>query len=383
MDLPNGIGSYFMMGILLSGMVGCASNRTSKDTVMKTTFGQLQDGTPVDLYTLTNINGCEMTIANYGCIVVSLKVPDKDGVMGDVVLGYETLGEYIENSPYFGAVVGRYGNRIGGAKFTLDGVEYQLAVNDGENHLHGGLKGFDKVLWKGEEVSGREGPAVKFSYLSADGEEGYPGNLSAEITYTLTNDNELKIDYLATTDEKTVLNLTHHSYFNLAGAGIGDILGHKMMINADRFIPVRSGLIPTGELGSVRGTPFDFNTPTAIGARIDQDDEQLRTGGGYDHCWVLNKSGEDSLDLGVRVYEPTTGRVMELYTTEPGVQFYAGNFLDGTNMGKGSKAYEYRSAICLEAQHFPDSPNQPQFPTVVLEPGQEYRKTTIYRFSVK
>lgn len=372
-----------MTGILLLGMVGCASNRTSKDAVMKTTFGQLQDRTPVDLYTLTNINGCEMKITNYGCIVVSLKVPDKDGMMGDVVLGYETLGEYIENNPYFGAVVGRYGNRIGGAKFTLDGVEYQLAANDGENHLHGGLKGFDKVLWKGEEISSREGPAVRFSYLSRDGEEGYPGNLTVEIRYTLTHDNELKIDYLATTDKKTVLNLTHHSYFNLAGAGNGDILGHEMIINADQFIPTRLGLIPTGELVSVKGTPFDFNTPTTIGSRIDQDDEQLRTGGGYDHCWVLNKSGENSLELGVRVYEPNSGRVMELHTTEPGVQFYSGNFLDGSNVGKGGKVYEYRSAIVLEAQHFPDSPNQPQFPTVVLEPGEEYRKTTIYKFSVK
>jgi aldose 1-epimerase len=350
---------------------------------MKTTFGQLQDGAPVDLYTLTNRNGCEMKITNYGCIVVSLKIPDKDGMMGDVVLGYETVGEYIENSPYFGAVVGRYGNRIGGARFTLDGVEYQLAVNDGENHLHGGLKGFDKVLWKGEEVSSGEGPAVKFSYLSNDGEEGYPGALSAEITYTLTHDNGLKIDYLATTDKKTVLNLTHHSYFNLAGAGSGDVLGHEMMIDADQFIPAGPGLIPTGELRGVKGTPFDFNTPTTVGARINQDDEQLRIGGGYDHCWVLNKKTEGGLELGVRVYEPATGRVMEVYTTEPGVQFYAGNFLDGSNVGKGGKVYEYRSAICLEAQHFPDSPNQPQFPTVVLEPGQEYRNTTIYKFSVK
>jgi len=350
---------------------------------MRTSFGHLKGGTPVDLYTLTNASGCEMKITNYGCIVVSLKVPDRTGRMDDVVLGYETLEEYIENNPYFGAVVGRYGNRIDGAKFTLDGVEYQLAVNDGENHLHGGLKGFDKVIWKGEEISSREGSAVKFSYLSADGEEGYPGNLSAEITYTLTHDNGLKIAYHATTDKKTVLNLTHHSYFNLASAGSGDILGHEMMIDADQFIPTRSGLIPIGELRSVKGTPFDFNTPTPIGARIDQEDEQLRIGGGYDHCWVLNKKSEGSLELGVRVYEPTTGRVMELFSTEPGVQFYSGNFLDGSNVGKGGIVYEYRSAICLEAQHFPDSPNQPQFPTVVLEPGQEYRKTTIYEFSVK
>ncbi|UCD38923.1 MAG: galactose mutarotase, partial [Fidelibacterota bacterium] len=270
MHLPKRIGLYLLAGILLLGQIGCTSNRTSKDTVMKTSFGQLPDGTPVDLYTLVNKSGCEMKITNYGCIVVSLKVPDKDGKMGDVVLGYETLREYVEDNPYFGAVVGRYGNRIGGAKIVLDGVEYPLAANDDENHLHGGLKGFDKVLWTGEEVSMGDGPAVKFSYVSIDGEEGYPGNLSAEITYTLTNDNGLKIDYLATTDKKTVLNLTHHSYFNLAGAGNGDILGHEMMIDADQFIPAKPGLIPTGELASVKGTPFDFNTPTTIGARIDQ-----------------------------------------------------------------------------------------------------------------
>lgn len=383
MHLANGIGSFLLAGILLLGMVDCASNRTSKETVMKTSYGQLPDGTPVDLYTLVNKNGCEMKITNYGCIIVSLKVPDKVGALGDVVLGYDTLEEYVENNPYFGAVVGRYGNRIGGAKFTLDGVEYPLAVNDGENHLHGGLKGFDKVLWTGEEVSSKEGPAAKFSYLSVDGEEGYPGNLSVEITYTLTNDNRLKIDYLATTDKKTVLNLTHHSYFNLAGAGSGDILGHEMMIVADKFIPTRPGLIPTGELRDVEGTPFDFNTPTTIGARIGQDDEQLLTGGGYDHCWVLNKSEDGALELGVRVYEPMSGRVMEVHTTEPGVQFYSGNFLDGSNVGKGGKVYEYRTAICLEAQHFPDSPNQPQFPSVVLGPGEEYRKTTIYKFAVE
>ncbi|UCH09111.1 MAG: galactose mutarotase, partial [Fidelibacterota bacterium] len=288
--------------------------------------------------------------------------------------------EYIKENPYFGAVVGRFANRIGGAKFALGGVEHQLAANDGENHLHGGLKGFDKVLWNGEEVRSGEGPAVKFSYVSVNGEEGYPGNLTVEITYTFTNDNELKIEYVATTDKKTVVNLSHHSYFNLAGAGSGDILGHEMMIDADRFIPTGPGLIPTGELRDVKGTPFDFNTPTMVGTGIDQDDEQLRNGGGYDHCWVLNKSRAGALELGARVHDPTSGRIMEVHTTEPGMQFYAGNFLDGSIVGKGGKVYEYRSALCLEAQHFPDSPNQPQFPTVVLEPGQEYRKTTVYKF---
>ncbi|MFC1484231.1 aldose epimerase family protein [Candidatus Neomarinimicrobiota bacterium] len=350
---------------------------------MKTSFGQLMDGTPVDLYTLTNANECEMKITNYGCIVVSLKVPDRAGHLDDVVLGYEILEDYIENNPYFGAAIGRYGNRIGGAKFSLDGMEYKLAANDGNNHLHGGLKGFDKVLWIGEEIPGREGPTVKFTYLSKDGEEGYPGNLSVEIIYTLTDDNSLKIDYSAATDKKTVLNLAHHSYFNLAGAGSGDILGHEMMLNADQFIPTRTDLIPTGELVNVKGTPFDFNTPTTIGDRIDQNDEQLRRGGGFDHCWVLNKSGENSLDLGARVYEPSTGRVLELYTTDVGVQFYSGNFLDGSITGKEGKVYPHRSAFCLEPEHFPDSPNQPQFPSVVLTPEDMYNKTTIYKFLVR
>ncbi|MFC1481653.1 aldose epimerase family protein [Candidatus Neomarinimicrobiota bacterium] len=372
--------SYICLFSVLA--IGCTASKTKEDIIMKANFGQIE-GASVDVYTLTNANGCELKITNYGCIIVSLKVPDKNGQLSDVVLGYDTLDEYIANNPYFGAVVGRYGNRIGAAKFTLDNVEYKLAVNDGENHLHGGLKGFDKVLWAGAEFSSEEGPAVKFSYLSPDGEEGYPGNLKAEITYTLTNDNELKIDYRATTDKKTVINLTHHSYFNLAGAGNGDILGHKMTIKADHFIPIDKGLIPTGELQPVDGTPLDFRVATAIGERIDQGTEQLEFGGGYDHCWVLVKSSEKAFERGVEVHEPVSGRVMELLTTEPSVQFYSGNFLDGSNIGKGGKAYNYRTAIALEAQHYPDSPNQPQFPSVVLEPGQEYSKSTVYRFSVK
>ena len=380
MFITRKIGLYVLAGIILSGMISCASNRTSKDNIMKTSFGQLPDGTPVDLFTLVNSSGCEMKIAEYGCIITSLKVPDKAGRMGDVVLGYETLDDYLANNPYFGAVVGRFANRIGSAKFTLDGVEYNLAANDGENHLHGGLQGFDKVRWKGEEISSDDGPAVRFSYVSADGEEGYPGNLTVEITYSLSNNNELKIEYRATTDKKTVVNLSHHSYFNLAGAGEGDILGHEMMIAADQFIPTESSLIPTGELRDVKGTPFDFNTPTPIGARIDEDTEQLCNAGGYDHCWVLRKGTPGAMELAARVRDTMSGRIMEVLTTEPGIQFYAGNFLDGSIVGKDGKVYEHRYAFCLEAQHFPDSPNQSHFPTVVLEPGQEYRKATVYKF---
>jgi len=350
---------------------------------MKSSFGELFDGTPIDLYTLTNGNGCEMRITNFGCIIVSLKVPDKAGDIDDVVLGYDTLEEYAEYNPHFGAVVGRYSNRISGAKFTLDGVEYRLAANDGKNHIHGGLKGFDKVIWTGKEIPGHGGSSVRFSYLSKDGEEGYPGNLSVEIIYTLTNDNCLRIDYSATTDKKTIVNMTHHSYFNLKGAGNGTVLGHELLINAHQYIPVGPGLIPTGEVADISRTPFDFTIPTSIGTRIDNNDKQLQYGKGYDHCWVLEKKTPGSLDLGVRVHESTTGRVMELYTTDPGVQFYSGNFLNGSIIGKGGTAYPFRSAFCLEAQHYPDSPNQPHFPTVILTPSDKYCKTTIYKFLMR
>ena len=350
---------------------------------MKTSFGDLVNGTPVDLYTLTNINGCEMKITNFGCIIVSLKIPDRAGEIDDVVLGYDTLEEYVNHNPHFGAVVGRYANRIGDAKFMLDGVEYKLAANDGKNHIHGGYKGFDKAIWNGKEIPGHGRSSVRFSYLSIDGEEGYPGNLSIEITYTLTDDNCIRIDYSATTDKKTIINLTNHSYFNLMGAGNGTISEHELMINAHQYIPVELGLIPTGEVANVHGTPFDFTTPTPIGARINDDDEQLQFGKGYDHCWVLKKKTTGSLELGVRIHEPNRGRVIELHTTEPGVQFYTGNSLDGSIVGKGIKAYPFRSAFCLEDQHFPDSPNQPHFPNVVLAPDNKYNKTTIYKFLVQ
>ena len=348
--------------------------------IVKELFGNTPDGTHVDLYTLTNDNEVITTITNYGGIVVSIIVPDREGEMGDVVLGYDTLTKYIENNPYFGCIIGRYGNRIAKGKFTLNGVDYVLAKNMGENHLHGGIKGFDKVVWGAEGFECDEGAGLKLMYLSMDGEEGYPGNLSVKVVYTLTNNNELRIDYSATTDRTTVINLTNHSYFNLAGAG--DILGHEIMLIADSFTPTDESQILTGELRSVKGTPMDFTEPIAIGARIDDDDEQLIFGKGYDHNWVINESDE-SPALAARVFEPTTGRVMEVYTTEPGIQFYTGNFLDGTITGKGERVYNRRDAFCLETQHFPDSVNKPEFPSTVLNPGEEYTSTTIYRFSTK
>jgi aldose 1-epimerase len=347
----------------------------------KQSFGKTKDGEAVDLYTLTNAGGASVSIMNYGGIVVSLKVPDKSGALGDVVLGFDTFDPYLTPPPYFGALIGRYGNRIGHARFKLNGVEYKLAKNNGENTLHGGLRGFDKVVWTAKDASKDGVPAVELNYLSKDGEEGFPGNLNATVTYTWTDAKELKIDYLATTDKDTVVNLTNHSYFNLAGEGSGDNLAHEVMIDADRFTPVDAGLIPTGELKPVEGTPFDFRKPTAIGARINGDDQQLKYGKGYDHNWVLNHPATSTPLLAARVTEPKSGRVMEVLTVEPGLQFYTGNFLDGTIKGKGGKTYVNRAAFCMETQHFPDSPNKPSFPTTVLKPGAKYQTSTIYRFS--
>jgi aldose 1-epimerase len=361
---------------------GWTTEKKSKMDIQKQAFGKTADGVGVELYTLTNSKGAEARIMTYGGIVVSLKMPDRNGKMEDVVLGYDDLQSYINNNPYFGALIGRYGNRIAKGRFTLDGVEYKLAQNNGENHLHGGIKGFDKVVWKAKEVRAKDGPALELSYLSKDGEEGYPGNLAARVIYTLTNNNELRVEYFATTDKNTVVNLTQHSYFNLAAGRAPDILGHQMLINADRFTPVDKGLIPTGELRPVKGTPMDFTQPRAIGERINQDYEQLVFGLGYDHNWALNKKG-NSLTLAASVYDPVSGRVMEVYTTEPGIQFYSGNFLDGSNAGKGGKVYVKRYGFCLEAQHYPDSPNKPSFPTTVLKPGQRYTQTTVYKFSAK
>jgi aldose 1-epimerase len=346
----------------------------------KSTFGKTKDGQPVDLYTLTNGAGMEVAITNYGGVVVSIKVPDRNGKFADVALGFDTFDGYLNNTPFFGALVGRYGNRIAKARFTLDGHEYHLAPNDNGNSLHGGLKGFDKRVWKAKDVSTKEVPALELAYLSKDGEEGYPGNLSVTVTYSLTARNELKIDYAASTDKDTVLNLTNHSYFNLAGQGEGDILSHFMMINADRFTPVDATLIPTGELKSVAGTPLDFRKPTAIGARIDANDEQIKFGRGYDHNFVLNRK-DGGLILAARVTEPSSGRVLEVLTTQPGLQFYTGNFLDGTVHGKAGKVYPRRSAFCMETQHFPDSPNHPEFPTAVLKPGEHFQSATVFQFS--
>ncbi len=323
----------------------------------------------------------EARITNYGGIVVSLTAPDRDGKYADVVLGYNDLDSYMRPPfPYFGAIIGRYGNRIAKGRFTLNGVEYKLAVNNGENHLHGGLKGFDKVVWTGMKRETAAGPALVLDYLSKDGEEGYPGNLRVRVVYTLTNNNELKIDYSASTDKDTVTNLTHHSYFNLKGEGNGDILDHRVVLQAARFIPTDAGSIPTGEIKSVAGTPFDFRIPFTIGARINNDDQQLKFGNGYDHTWVIN-GRMGLLRQAATVYEATTGRVMEVWTTEPGVQFYTGNFLDAAIVGKSGKPYPRRSGFCLETQHYPDSPNKPNFPTTTLRKGATYRSTTIYRFS--
>ena len=366
-----------------AALVGCmqvSKASLQKGQIRVQPFGQTKDGVVVNLYTLSNNKGAEVGICNYGGLVIFLKVPDRHGRVGDVVLGYENLTNYLNDTPYFGALIGRYGNRIAKGKFTLDGKEYTLAVNNGPNALHGGLKGFDKVVWEPRFLARPEGPALELRYASKDGEEGYPGNLSVLAVYTLTEDNALRIDYTATTDKATVVNLTHHSYFNLAGTG--DVLNHQVMIPADKFTPVDSTLIPTGELRPVEGTPFDFRAPTAIGARISQDDEQLKFGKGYDHNWVINKA-MGQLGLMARVSEPTSGRVMEVWSTEPGLQFYSGNFLDGTLKGKGGWVYQFRNGFCMEPQHYPDSPNKPNFPSVVLKPGRVYRNSIIYKFSVQ
>lgn len=375
--------SILSVGLSAAALAGCTSVSpfaAQKGQVTHQPFGHTQDGTAVELFTLRNNNGAEVGICNYGGLVVFLKVPDRNGQFGDVTLGYDKLEDYLKDSPYFGALIGRYGNRIAKGKFTLNGRQYTLAVNNGPNALHGGLKGFDKVVWQPTIRASLTGPELELNYVSKDGEEGYPGTLRVTTIYSLTEDNALKIQYKATTDQDTVVNLTHHSYFNLAGKG--DILSHEVMLPADKFTPVDNTLIPTGELRPVAGTPFDFRTPTAIGARIGQDDEQLKFGGGYDHNWVINKPmGE--LGLMARVYDPASGRVMEVWSTEPGLQFYSGNFLDGKNIGKGGWAYKFRNGFCMEPQHFPDSPNQPNFPSVVLKPGQVYRNTILYKFSVR
>ncbi|MEX2231591.1 MAG: aldose epimerase family protein [Cyclobacteriaceae bacterium] len=352
---------------------------TSPKGIAEAPFGKLKDGTPISLYTMTNGKGATMKVMNYGGIIVSLEVPAKDGMKIDVVLGYDSLEAYEKRNPFFGALVGRYGNRIGQAKFTLDGKVYNLAKNNNGNHLHGGTKGFDKAVWTVEEIPSNEGVALKLSYLSKDMEEGYPGNLNVEVIYTLTEDNTVKFDYKATTDKKTIVNLTQHTYFNLNG-GKSDILSHEVAINADRLVEIDQALIPTGELIPVANTPFDFIKPVAIGARINTKEQQIEYGRGYDHCWVINGEGLKPMAV---VYDSVSGIEMAVHTTEPGVQFYTGNFLDGTLTGKNNVVYKQRTGFCLETQHFPDSPNKSKFPSVVLSPGETYTSQTTYKFSLR
>jgi aldose 1-epimerase len=350
-----------------------------KPTVETEAFGKTKSGTPVDLFILTNSNGMKAKIISYGAILTELDVPDRNGKLGDVVLGFDNLEQYLVGHPHFGATTGRVANRIAKGKFTLDGKEYTLAINNGPNSLHGGLKGFDKMVWKGESKETSDAAAVQFTYLSPDGEEGYPGNLTTVVTYTLTNQNELRIDYKATTDKATPVNLTNHSYFNLAGPQSGDILGHELMLEADDYTPADDTNIPTGETRSVKGTPLDFTKPATIGSRIAQVADKTN---GYDHNFVLRSKGK-SLALAARVYDPKTGRVMEMYTTEPGVQLYTANFLDGKLKGRGGVVYQKHQAFCLEAQHFPDSVHHPEFPSIILRPGQTYTQRTVYKFLVK
>jgi len=363
-------------------LMQCSKREKLTMKIEKQAFGQLEDGTIVDRYTLINSNGMRVEITNYGGIITSLWVPDKNGKLGDVVLGYDTLDGYLKASPYFGCIVGRYGNRIAKGKFTLNDQTYQLATNNGPNHLHGGWKGFDKVVWHATPRESQDAVGLELSYLSPDGEEGYPGNLSVQVTYTLTNENALHIDYEATTDQPTICNLTHHSYFNLKDAGASPILDHMLMLDADYFTPVDETLIPTGEFRPVAGTPFDFRQPTAIGARINSEDQQIKFGLGYDHNFVLNGNAGELRRVG-KLSEPTTGRIMEIWTTEPGIQFYSGNFLDGSIIGKNGSVYHHRHGLCLETQHFPDSPNHPNFPSTVLNPGEKYQTTTIYKFLIE
>jgi aldose 1-epimerase len=368
---------FALFGVLATACFTEACGTTNNKTkVEQTSYGKMPDGTSVDLYTLTNMNGMQAGIITYGGALVKLTAPDKSGKFADVVLAMDDLDGMRKQDNFFGALIGRYGNRIGQAQFKLDGQTYKLPANNGVNTLHGGPEGFDKKVWTAKEGPSTEGPSLELTYLSKDGEMGFPGNLTAKVVYTLTNTNALRIDYTATTDKPTVVNLTNHAYWNLAGEG--DILGHEVMIAADRFTPVDDGLIPTGELKPVKGTPFDFTTATAIGARINQDDQQLKFGKGYDHNWVLNKN-DASMTKAAEVRDPKSGRVMEVWTVEPGLQFYTGNFLDGKFSGKG-RAFALRNAFCMETQHYPDSPNKPAFPSTTLKPGETYHTTSEYRF---
>lgn len=374
-----------LLGCLPMFFFACKDTKKVEETMVEPTssisklsFGQMPDGAEVDVYSLKNSNGMEVKITNYGGIITEWTAPDKNGKYEDIVLGFDSLSTYLSSNPYFGAIIGRFGNRIAKGKFSIDGQNYTLAVNNFGNHLHGGLAGFDKVLWTAEAMEGNE-PALKLTYLSKDMEEGYPGNLSCTVVYTLTTDNSLKMEYTATTDKPTIVNLTNHTYFNLNGDG-GTILDHILTLNSEKYLPVDKTLIPTGELRPVQNTPFDFTKPMAIGERVnDTTDQQIVFGGGYDHGFILKDDGQ--LNLAATVIAPATGRKMEVFTEEPAIQFYCGNFLDGTLVGKNSVTYAKRSAFCLESEHYPDAPNQAAFPSVILRPGETYNTTTIYKFS--
>jgi len=358
------------------------NERIGKMNIVKRAFGETKDFQPVDIYTLTNNNGMEVCITNYGGIIQSLTAPDRYGKYKDIVMGYDNLDSYIHATPYFGAIVGRYSNRIAKGKFVLDGVEYKLAQNDGENHLHGGVKGFDKVVWKASPYRSNEGVSLKLDYLSVDGEEGFPGNLKATVTYTLSDDNELKIEYQAVTDKRTYVNMTNHSYFNLTSDFNRNILNHELWLNADRFVPINTEAIPLGNVDLVSGTPFDFTIPKKIGNNIKGNNQQLKNGIGFDHCMVF-KNIDGPLKLQASVYEKESGRIMEVYTDQPAVQLYIGNHLNGNNIGKGQLPYHYRTGFCLETQHYPDSPNELQFPSTILNPGDKYFTVTSYKFYAK
>jgi aldose 1-epimerase len=370
-----------MMAVVTSGAPRLRADAGPK--IKKLPFGKLADGTPIHLYVLTNKNGMQAAITNFGARLVSLKVPDRNGKLADVVLGYSSVEGYVKDTAYFGAIVGRYANRIAKGRFKLDGHTYHLPINNGVNSLHGGPKGFENLVWQVRELTGSKNPALELTLTSPDGDEGYPGTMHVRVIYTLTDQNAVRIQYRATTDKPTVINLTNHSYFDLDGQGNGNILDTVMMINADKYTPTDKTQIPTGKIVSVKGTPFDFLKPTPIGARINDDNAQLKMAGGYDHNWVLNRDDKTGLVLAARAYSPKSGRVLTVYTTEPGVQFYTGNFLNGTLVGKGGKVYKYRYGFTLETQHYPDSPNQPNFPSTVLKPGQVYQQTTVFKFSTR
>jgi aldose 1-epimerase len=367
----------------MAALCGCTSAPPPEKSMLKKEGWGAVDGAPVTLYTLSNAKGMEARVTNYGATLVSVLAPDRTGSFADVLLGHDDLAGYRDRNRYFGSVVGRYGNRIAKGRFKLGGVEYTLATNNGPNHLHGGLKGFDKAVWSATEAETPDGPSVTMKYVSKDGEEGYPGTLTAQVTYTLTASGALRLDFQWTSDKDTVANLTNHAYFNLTGKGEGEITGHEIRIAASRFTPVDAGLIPTGELRPVADTPFDFRTAMSIGARIDDPkDEQIKLGKGYDHNFVLDGEA-GTLRVAARVKDPASGRVLSVSTTEPGVQFYTGNFLDGSLTGKGGRQYKRRNAFCLETQHFPDSPNQPKFPTTVVKAGETRRSTTVFEFSAE